>query len=168
MTTKRVYLCANAWIAFINKEPGYQDVEHLINTAMNGECQIWTSALSIAEVYKASATGQAAKISDEKIDSLFEQGYVVLVAADLVITKDARALLRKYNPPLKKPFDAVHLATAARHNCDEFITYDREDLLSLNGKVPRQDGTMLEIKKPESSAGPLFNRANDDKKTGTN
>ena len=126
--------------------------------AKKGECEIWTSTISVAEVYKSHAEREEATESSEKIDSLFEQGYVQMVAADYLITKDARTLLRQHRPPLKKPFDAIHLATALRHNCDEFHTFDREDLLSLDGKLDRQDRKKLVIKKPELDVGPLFEK----------
>ncbi len=148
--TKRIYFCANAWLSLIKKEEDrYRAVEYTIQEAKSGGCEILTSAISIAEVYKSHAAGDEATVSDEKIDSLFEQEYVQTVAADFLVTRDARTLLRKYNPPLKKPFDAIHLATALRHNCDEFYTFDRDDLLGLDGKIKRPDGRKLIIKKPE-------------------
>lgn len=148
--TKRIYFCANAWLSLIKKEEDrYRAVEYTIQEAKSGGCEILTSAISIAEVYKSHVAGEEATVSDEKIDSLFEQEYVQTVAADFLVTRDARTLLRKYNPPLKKPFDAIHLATALRHNCDEFYTFDRDDLLGLDGKIKRPDGRKLIIKKPE-------------------
>lgn len=163
--TKRIYLCANAWISLIKKGEGrYQAVEQTIMSAKKGECEIWTSTISIAEVYKSHADGQEATVSDEKIDSLFEQGYIQMVSADYLITKDARSLLRQY-PVIKKPFDGIHLATALRYNCEEFHTFDGENLLSLDGKVDRLDGEKLVIKKPTLEVGPLFD---EEKKTGTN
>ena len=108
--TKRIYLCANAWISFIKKEHGrYEAVEQIILAAKKGECEIWTSTISLAEVYKSHAEGQEATESDDKIDSLFEQGYVQMASADYLVTKEARGLLREHRPPLKKPFDAIHL-----------------------------------------------------------
>lgn len=147
--TKRIYYCANVWISFISQEAGrYQSVAQDIKAAQNGHCEIWTSTISLAEVYKSHATGQAATQSNSQIDALFTQRYVQMVAVDFNVARDARDLLRAHNPPLRKPFDAIHLATALRNNCDEFHTFDRVDLLTLNGSVNRQDGAVLVIKKP--------------------
>lgn len=164
MTTKRIYFCANVWISFINKEAGrYQAVEQIIQFAKKGECEIWTSTISIAEVFKSNAQGAAAVASDETIDALFEQGWVTMVSSDVLIAKDARTLLRAH-PALKKPFDAIHLATAIRHNCDVFHTFDGVNLLGLHEKVNRADGVKLAITQPALEIGPLFD---DKEKTGT-
>jgi predicted nucleic acid-binding protein len=165
MTTKRIYFCANAWLSLIKKEEGrYQPIEQVILAAKKGECEIWTSTISVAEVYKSHAEAKAAVESDKMIDTLFEQGHVRMVAADLLITKDARTLLREHNG-LKKPFDAIHLATALRYNCDELHTFDGENLLSLNGNVVRSDGVRLIIKIPTLEIGPLFDGADKNRKT---
>jgi len=154
--TKRIYFCANAWISLIKKEVGrYEAIEQIITFARKGECQIWTSTISIAEVYKSSAAGAAAVASDDMIDALFEQGYVQMVSADFIIAKEARKLLRAH-PSLKKPFDAIHLATAVRHNCDVFHTFDGVNLLGLDQKVNRTDGVKLTISIPVVDNGPLF------------
>jgi hypothetical protein len=103
MTTKRIYLCANAWISLIKKEPGrYEAIEQIIVFAKKGDCQIWTSTLSIAEVYKSSAQGAAALVSNDMIDALFDEGYVQMVSADFLVAKEARKLLREH-PSLKSP-----------------------------------------------------------------
>lgn len=81
--TKRIYFCSNIWLSLIKKEPDrYQAIEQIIQSAKKGECEIWTSTISIAEVYKSHVEGEEATESDEKIDSLFEQGYVEMVSAD--------------------------------------------------------------------------------------
>ena len=118
-----------------------------------------TSAISIAEVYKSNVKNESSIESDWKIDNLFEQHYVEIIATDITISKEARALLRHYNPPLKKPFDAIHLATALRYDCDIFYTFDRDDLLRLNGEIGRADGQKLIITKPEIGEAPLFRGA---------
>lgn len=159
MAIKRLYFCANAWISLTKKEVGrYEPLEQVIIGARGGECEIWTSSISYAEVYKSAATGTGAEESDKKVDDLFEQDFVQRVEAGVIICRKARVLLRQF-PTLKKPFDAIHLATAVKHNCDEFYTFDRENLLGLNGLVEREDGTKLIIKKPELQNGPLWDAA---------
>jgi len=67
------------------------------------------------------------------------------VAVDTNVASLARKLLRTHNPPLKKPNDAIHLATAALYNLDEMHTYDNDDLLRLDGLIERKDSAMLRI-----------------------
>ena len=57
-------------------------------------------------------------------------------------------------PPGLKPPDASHLASAIIANVDEMHTFD-DDLLELDGKVQRIDGTDLKICKP-SMGGPAL------------
>ena len=71
---------------------------------------------------------------------------------------------------LKKPADAVHLATAILHNCDELHTTDGENLLQLNGRIARLDRTPLVICRPPDPPPPppeppqrdLFTQAQED------
>ena len=136
---------------------GAGQVQQTLMAAEKGKCELLTSTISIAEVYKIHAKDEEADASDEKIDLLFEQEYIQMVVVDFFVAKEARKLLRTYNPPLKKPFDAIHLATAVRQDCDEFYTFDHDDLLRLDGKIENKNGKRLIIKKPELESGPLFN-----------
>lgn len=61
----------------------------------------------------------------------------------------ARDLFRQHMADgLKKPQDALHLAVAVLENVSEMHTFDNKDLLRLNGKVRRDDGTLLTICTP--------------------
>jgi hypothetical protein len=59
----------------------------------------------------------------------------------------ARRLLRKF-PQIKKPQDAIHVATAVLNNVDELHTFDGSDLLPLDGQIPMQNGQKLKICHP--------------------
>lgn len=61
---------------------------------------------------------------------------------------EARRLLRGDLPALKKPNDAIHLASALWYSVDTFHTYDREDLLPLNGILECRNGKRLTVCKP--------------------
>jgi predicted nucleic acid-binding protein len=55
------------------------------------------------------------------------------VAIDFAISRITRDLVRDYRLSVR---DAIHLATAIKLKVDAFHTYDNDDLLKLNGKIP--------------------------------
>ena len=89
---------------------------------------------------------------------MFQQPHVVMANVDLVVSTKA-AELRLQHRELKKTPDAIHLATAMRWNCDAMHTYDKNDLSSVNGKIHRRDGVLLDIETPDKAGlGPLFSQ----------
>ena len=109
--------------------------------------EIWTSTFTLAEVFKKQCEGRGVSLPESQ-DVAFEkyiaQNFLVLVQVDFEIGVEARRLLRKY-PELKKPPDAVHLASALANNVDEMHTFDAENLIPLSGKIARSDGEPLTI-----------------------
>jgi len=147
---KKIYWDSCVWIALINREPKVDACDYHIELARKGEVQIWTSSLTIAEVYKAkSEAGPKALLEAQELAFLnfVDQDFVYEVQLDHDIATMARALCRKH-APLKKPNDGVHIATAAMHNVDELHTFDRDDLLPLNGLVMRLDQKPLVVCRP--------------------
>ncbi len=140
------------WIALIAEESGRVDrCESLITQAKDGDVEILTSSLTLAEVYKFKCGPDPKELAAKK-DLLFEeylrQPFVFQVQVDDAVGSTARRLLRKHSPPLKKPSDAIHLATAVFNNVDVMYTFDSENLLPLSGLVQRADGQMLTISEP--------------------
>ncbi|WP_395714336.1 type II toxin-antitoxin system VapC family toxin [Reyranella sp.] len=159
---RRVYWDANAWLGLINREAGkVRALEIIYAAAKKNEIEIWTSAISFAEVYKMKDDPAAPRPLDEQnkiIAAVLEQQFIQLVEVNTIIGASARALLQKH-PELKKPYDAIHLASAAHWNLHALHTYDNANLLPLNGLVYRRDGKALEICKPDLDAdGPLFGK----------
>lgn len=157
--TKRVYWDSCVWLRLINGEPGADRCQSVLNRAKAGEVSIWTSSLALAEVYKFKCDGPKALLPDQ--DAIFEQyidsDFVVEVQVDHTIALMARRLCRAH-PPLKKPNDGIHLASAVINNLDEFHSFDGDDLLVLAGKVMRQDGQPLLICEPSGAdVGENFN-----------
>ena len=144
------------WIGIINDEAGKADIcSHHLELAKKGEIQIWSSTITLAEVFKKKCGTVTVAIDparDEDFEKYLEQDFVVDVQVDREIGILARRLLRKHSE-LKKPMDAVHLASAMLNNVDEFHTFDEDNLLPLNGKVNRRDGKPLHILKPTIPAG---------------
>lgn len=83
-------------------------------------------------------------VSLAQIDGLLFQPFVKLINLDQVVAKRARKIIRE-TPGLSKKPDAVHLASAVMWNIPLFHTYDRADLLHLNGSIYCIDGTVMEI-----------------------
>ncbi|HTV91501.1 MAG TPA: type II toxin-antitoxin system VapC family toxin [Verrucomicrobiae bacterium] len=159
MADKNAYWDACAWIGLINEEPDkYPGCKHTMGLAENGHLEIWTSAFTLAEVFKRKRAGDTSAISaaqDSDFEDFLMKSFIVLVEVDRDIGTLARALMRRY--PIKQPQDGVHLATAVWYNLDEFHTFDGA-LLSLDRLLTRRDGAKLPIVRPSSAPppGPLF------------
>lgn len=145
------------WISLINQEAGkVKRCQYVIDQAEKGEAQIWTSSLTLAEVFKKKCDGAILSIAeahDVDFEKYIEQEFMVEVQLDHDIGVLARRLLRAHQE-LKKPADAIHLASAALNNVDELHTFDGDNLLSLNGKIMRRDGKPLVICIPPEPVQP--------------
>lgn len=154
----KYYWDACAWIALIQQEPGrFESLKHIADEAKSGRVEIWTSNFTLAEVYKRPIdNGQASLLpaNDAAFEDYILQPFIQRVQVDYDIGKLARTLLRKY-PVIQKPQDGVHLATSLISNIDEMHTYDRENLLGLDGKLATRDGKMLKICKPPKPPQPV-------------
>jgi len=128
---RRVYWDACVFLAWINGEPGRVGVvDALLNSARAGDFEIITSVISITEVALAATEKQSGALSPAilaTIDNLWEPpSRVKLVEVHRLIAVDARNLMRQATPEglVLRPPDAIHLCTAPRAGCDEFLTYD--------------------------------------------
>jgi predicted nucleic acid-binding protein len=156
-TKKKVYWDSCLWIGLINEEPDKLDAcRHVVDLARNGDVEIWTSTYTLAEVFKRKCENAQVGLPEDK-DLVFEeflnQDFVTYAQVDADVGRLARRLLRRYTE-LKKPTDAVHLATAIIHNCDEMHTTDQENLLPLNGRISRLDRNILLICRPPDPPPP--------------
>src|SRR5262245_47275042 len=158
---KRVYWDANVWLGLINGEPNKKRaVEYIYRSAKSGSHEIWTSTLSLVEVFRIQDEEKLSRPLPEenldKIEQMFQQDLVKLVPVDLEIGKSARRLLRETRGLRKSP-DAIHLASALRWPVEVPHTYDGNDLLHLDGTLKNKMGVPLRIAEPEDpSDGPLF------------
>ena len=157
---RRVYWDACAWLGLLNGEGDKLiALQHVWAKAKGGELQIWTSAFCLAEVYKLKCEGEWTALepeNDAKIDNLFDQDFVKIVQVDSEIARLAKRLLRTYDK-LRKPSDAIHLATAVQWDIEQFHTYDHSDLIGL--VVKTSNGSAMDICKPSMIDGEtLFNR----------
>lgn len=137
------------WIELIQRQDSirFSCCEFVLNEAKSGKCEIWTSAFTLAEVFKRRCSDENAGIAadeDGAFEDLIEQEFIKKVSVDVDVGKVARRLLRRF-PKIGKPQDAIHVATCLLQNVDELHTFDREDLLALNGKLEREDRKHLRI-----------------------
>jgi predicted nucleic acid-binding protein len=157
---RQVYWDSCVWIGLINSEAGKaRAVEHNYHLARSGAVQIWTSTMSYVEVFQLEEEKGKPKPYDnanlDKIAEMFEQEFINLVPVDVEVAKLARRLRREYK--LKKPPDAIHLASAMRWSVEVLHTYDGADLLVLDAKLKIKTGKFLRITAPEEPTdGPLF------------
>lgn len=144
----RIYWDSCAWMGLVNAEadklPGLRAV---YGHARRNLVELWTSTIAIVEVSKlASEKSLKRPIPPDSlavIDAILFQPFIKPVNVDQIVAKRARKLTREVDR-LKGP-DAVHIASAMVWNVPVFHTYDRDDLLALNGKIYCDDGTPLEI-----------------------
>lgn len=152
--TKRSYWDSCVLLAWIKNEPDRAvHIDVLMDDARAGRLEIVTSVLSITEVALAApakdprATEATAL---QKIDALWQPPSPVKLAEfHRLIAIDARDMMRKAAGDSRslKPPDAIHLSTAARTQCDEFLTYD-----DLSAYAPL---ISIPIRKPDSGTLPF-------------
>jgi predicted nucleic acid-binding protein len=155
---ERVYWDSCVWLGVLNDEPDKMDsARWLIERAERGEIEIWTSTITLAEVYKVrqGASDAPDPEADKKLDDFLSQPYIVHVQVDQDVAMEARRLLRAKLPGLRKPYDAVHLACAIWHDIEVFHTFDRDDLLPLAGLVKCRNGKPMTVCKPPDRPAPL-------------
>jgi predicted nucleic acid-binding protein len=78
---ERVYWDSFVWLGVLNEEPDkVHSARWVIECAERGEVEIWTSTITLAEVYKVRpATGDADPDADRKLDDFLSQPYIVHV-----------------------------------------------------------------------------------------
>ena len=153
----RFYWDACMWIALIKREHDrFEACRYLIEQAQRGEVEIWTSTFTYAEVYKRNCSNFLTGIEendDQSFEDYIEQNFVNRIQVDSDVGRAARSLLRKY-PTIGKPQDAIHVASALIENVHVLHTFDRADLLKLNGVLFCQDGLPLQILIPPNPPDP--------------
>ena len=145
---KKIYWDACIWIGLIKQEAERFDIcSAYIELAKQGKVEIWTSSLTLAEVYKTRCDGEYETIlssQDVPFEDYIEQEFIREVNLTHEIGTAARRLLRKFSK-IKKPTDGVHVATAAMFDVDEFHTYDGDNLLPCDGLIETSGGRFLKI-----------------------
>lgn len=148
----KYYWDACIWITLINDRDSVrgQCCQYVLKLADAGECEIWTSSFTLAEVYKRKCDDEQVGLQEDQdrhFEDLIEQEFVKKISVDVDVATVARRLLRRF-PKIGKPQDSVHVASCILENIDELHTFDREDLLHLDGEIVRADKQKLRICMP--------------------
>lgn len=154
----KYYWDACIWIELITQADAerVERCRHVIELAKRGKAELWTSAFTLAEVYKKKCDVVAVGIQeaqDRAFEDYIEAEFVRKINVDVDVGNLARRLLRLH-PGLGKPQDAVHVASCLLANLDELHTFDRSDLLRIDGVLPRRDKVRLKICMPPAPPEP--------------
>lgn len=127
----RIYWDSCVFLNYVNQTPDkLPAIDQLLLNARNGEVEILTSVLAVAEVAFAAqekAQGQLDPETEKKIQALWTPpAPVQLVEFHVLIAEGARGLIRSALGQgwSLKPYDAVHLATAQRMRAGKVHTYE--------------------------------------------
>jgi predicted nucleic acid-binding protein len=139
------------FLGLISQEPEKISVSKAVwEEAELGKTVILTSLFTLAEVIRARCEVPIKPLpeaQDSVIVDFLSQKFITRYLVDEHIATYARRLCRAHTV-CKKPSDGIHLATALHYNADEMHTWDGSDLLELDGKVQKRNGSFLKISKP--------------------
>ncbi len=134
-----VYLDTSVWLLSIAGQDGHAVTDSILLAAAEGRIDVLASWLVRAEVQTAAAPSVPDDVK-EAVAALLDNEGVRWVAVDRFVAQDAVALSQALPKPLAGA-DAVHLATAVRHQCDY--------LMALDGKFPFGDQVKgVQVMKP--------------------
>lgn len=126
-------------------------IQSILDECDKGDVEIYTSALSIAEVAFTKSEKDDRLLdesTEKKIDTLWQPSSPFkLVDAYASLMYDAKSLMRRVHGSdgwSLKPADAIHLVTAERVGADICQTYDGRwyrfsDCLNLRIEAPKSD-----------------------------
>jgi len=148
----KYYWDACIWIELITQADAdrVERCRHVIDLAEHRKAELWTSAFTLAEVWKTKCDGATAGIQEDQdgaFEDFIESEFIKKISVDVDIGNLARRLLRR-NVGLGKPQDAIHVASCLLANLDELHTFDGSDLLKFDRLFPRRDRVKLKICAP--------------------
>lgn len=125
---ERPYLDSSVYISAIvgeEAEPGKSDLSgQILELGRTGRFQVIASTFVYAEVIKDRMRDPLDPDQEALIDQYLSQDFITWVEVDLPIAKKARSISRFQG---LKPVDAIHVASALRAKCDQFLTWDESD-----------------------------------------
>ena len=99
-------------------------VDSLLMENFDGEIEVYTSTLSVAECTHA-ANDISEEVQELFVRFLISGQYLTLIEPDVFVAEDARDLKWKHKISLSGA-DALHVASALSMECKEFLTIDEK------------------------------------------
>ena len=130
----KIYWESSPFCATINGETGRSHICFaLLEAARKSEIELYTSTLTLIEVFKVPTTSSEQEAEDV-IQKFFRNRWIRKQVPVWFVATEARRLQRTF--PHLDGRDATHLATAVYLGTDYLHTYDDHDLVRCNGQVP--------------------------------
>ena len=127
------YWDADCFLAWLKAEPEKAtSCRGAVTGASKGEIMLVTSALTLVEVIKLKGRQHVTKADAKLISDFFKNEFIRVQNVDRYIAELARNLI--WNHESLQPKDAIHVATAVKHEIERFDTFD-EKLIKLSGKL---------------------------------
>lgn len=141
-----------AWLKDEKRKPGeMQGLAEVVSMIDRKDAVLITSVVSRTEVLESTLTQE----NKGKFDKVFQRTNCKMVDLNAPISElahDIREYYKASGKVLGTP-DCQHLATAIAYECDEFHTFDEDDLIPLSGNVA---GHNLIICKPKGIQMVMF------------
>lgn len=119
---KKPYVDSSVIIAWLKGEEGRRDVfTDILIAAEAGAFKVYTSTVTIAEVHRPRRHQQGTEKDSDQLLDLFEQDFLVFIDVDRRVAERAHRLCRDTG---LRPFDALHVASALRANCEVLLSWD--------------------------------------------
>jgi len=118
-------------------ENRYDRARHLFDEASKGSVRLYTSAITLAEVYRGLADDYDVQ-KEKLVQAFFSHSWNRIVETNRRVADEARKLMQnmKRQGHTLKVADAIQLASAIVVGASRVYTFDGDDLLSINGLVP--------------------------------
>ena len=137
------YWDSDCFIGWLGAETDKQDkCRGVLQKAADGELQIVTSVLTLAEVLKVKGEVPVPKERREEIDGFFKQSWIILRDVTPRIATKARDLV--WDSSIN-PKDAIHVATALHFKLPRLDTFDT----GLHKKDASLGDPVLRIGRPD-------------------
>lgn len=129
---KKPYVDSSVIIAWLKGEEGRIDVfTDILKAADGGAYRIYTSTLTIAEVYRPRGSQPSSDKESDQLLDFYEHDFLIFIDADRRVAERAHKLCRDHG---LRPFDALHVASALRAGCEAFLSWDNHyDGLDITG-----------------------------------
>jgi len=147
---KKPYLDSSVFIAWVNNETDIKGVnrkaiaDDILNAAKDGRLRVYTSALTIAEVYKMRNGPRLSNANGDRLLAFFESEFILFVDLERRVAEAAHRLCQQHGI---LPCDGVHLSSAKEAKCDVLLAWD-----DRFGNVDDPD---IKIEEPQIAVGQL-------------